>query len=145
MRITSPPNWVLKDLNREEILGFCSKWLPAWEGNKPNDLIQFYSTDTLYIDPANKKGLKGRDQLLPYFKKLLSANPNWRWEPIEVFPTDLGFVLKWKATIPTGVESITEYGLDVVDIQRGRITRNEVYFDRSCLLERSRKLESAKH
>jgi hypothetical protein len=130
---------------RVEILGFCNRWLPAWEGNKPDDLIQFYSTHALYIDPANKKGLKGRDELLRYFKKLLAANPDWRWEPIEVFPTELGFILKWKATIPTGEELITEYGMDIVDMDKGRITRNEVYFDRSRLLERTRTLEFANH
>jgi hypothetical protein len=78
-------------MKREEILDFCDKWLPAWEGNRPEDLIGFYSDDASYIDPANKEGLKGRDQIFPYFKKLLAANPNWKWEPVEVFPTDIGF------------------------------------------------------
>jgi hypothetical protein len=122
----------------EEILDFCGRWLPAWEGNKPDDLIQFYSDDALYIDPANKEGLRGRGQIFPYFKKLLAANPNWKWEPIEVFPTDLGFVAKWKATIPVDAEFITEYGMDIVEVELGRITRNEVYFDRSNLLSKKR-------
>jgi hypothetical protein len=129
-------------MKREEILDFCGKWLPAWHGDRPNDLIEFYSDNALYIDPANKKGLKGRDQIFPYFKKLLAANPNWKWEPVEVFPTDLGFVAKWKATIPVGKEVITEYGMDIVEMERGRILRNEVYFDLSSLLEASRKLKS---
>ena len=94
-------------MKRAEILDFCDKWLPAWERNRPEDLIGFYSDDALYIDPANKEGLKGRDQIFPYFKKLLAANPNWKWVPVEVFPTDIGFVAKWKATIPIGAELIT--------------------------------------
>ena len=126
-------------MKREEILEFCGRWLPAWEGNKPDDLIEFYSDDALYIDPANKTGLKGRDQIFAYFKKLLSANPSWKWEAIQVFPTDLGFVLKWKATIPVRAETITEYGLDIVEIERGRISRNEVYFDLSQIFEALRK------
>jgi len=126
-------------MGREEILDFCRKWLPAWEGNRPNDLIGFYSDDALYIDPANKEGLRGREQIFPYFKKLLAANPSWKWEPIEVFPTDLGFIAKWKATIPVGAEVITEYGMDIIEIVRGKIRRNEVYFDRSNLLEALRK------
>jgi len=117
------------------ILGFCSKWLPAWEGNRPEDLIGFYSDDALYIDPAHKQGLRGRDQILPYFRKLLAANPNWKWEPVEVFPTDAGFVAKWKAKIPVGAELITEHGMDIVEMERGRIARNEVYFDRSSIVE----------
>ena len=129
-------------MNKVEILNFCSKWLPAWHGNRPSDLIAFYSDDALYIDPANKAGLKGRDQIFRYFKKLLAANPDWTWETIEVFATDLGFVAKWKAIIPVGSEVITECGMDIVEMQRGKIKRNEVYFDRSNLLETLRKLKS---
>jgi hypothetical protein len=130
-------------MEKEEILDFCEKWLPAWRGNRPGDLIEFYSDDAMYIDPVNKKGLKGRGQIFRYFEKLLAANPNWKWEPIEVFPTKLGFIAKWKATIPVGTELITEYGMDIVEIDRGKIGRNEVYFDRSSLLEASRKLKIA--
>jgi len=130
-------------MKREEILDFCGRWLSAWEGNRPDDLIGFYSDDALYIDPANKKGLNGRGQILAYFRKLLAANPNWKWEPIEFFPTDDGFVAKWKATIPVGRETVTEYGMDIVEIERGVIRRNEVYFDRSDLLETLRKSRSA--
>ncbi len=132
-------------MKREEVLDFCHEWLPAWEGNRPEDLIGFYSNDASYIDPANKEGLKGRDQIFPYFKKLLAANPNWKWELVEVFPTDIGFVAKWKATIPIGAELITEYGMDIVEIEQGRITRNEVYFDRSNVLKALRKLKSTRY
>jgi len=128
-------------MKKDEMLGFCRRWLGAWEGNKPDDLIQFYSDDALYIDPANKDGLKGQDRIFPYFKKLLAANPTWKWEAVQLFPTDLGFVVKWKACIPIGEETITEFGLDIVDMERGRIMRNEVYFDRSRVFEALRKLK----
>jgi len=68
------------------------------------------------------------NRILPYFKKLLAANPNWKWETIELFPTQLGFVVKWKASIPVRRATITEFGIDIVDMEEGRITRNEVYF-----------------
>jgi hypothetical protein len=74
---------------------------------------------------------------------LLAANPDWRWETIEVFPTGFGFVAKWKAIIPIGTEVITEYGMDIVEMQRGKIRRNEVYFDASSLLEARRNLRSS--
>jgi len=128
-------------MEKEEIPDFCDKWLRAWHGNRPGDLIEFYSEDALYIDPANKGGLKGHEQILPYFKRLLAVNPDWRWETIEVFPTSVGFVAKWKAIIPVGTEVITEYGMDIVEMQGGKIRRNEVYFDPSSLLETLRKLK----
>ncbi len=37
---------------------------------------------------------------------------------------------------------MTEYGMDIVEIERGRITRNEVYFDRSSILEALREWKS---
>jgi hypothetical protein len=128
----------------KEALDFCNKWLPNWTGNNPNALVEFYSENAFYRDPANTDGLTGHSQILPYFKKLLAANPNWRWEPLEIFPTDKGFVAKWKATIPVGSEVIIESGIDIVEMERGKVTRNEVYFDRSKWLEILRKSKGAK-
>jgi hypothetical protein len=113
--------------------------LAAWSGNRPEYLIGFYSDDALYVDPANKEGLRGRERVFSYFKKLLAANPNWVWRVIDVFPIDPGFVLKWEATMPVGKGVITEVGMDIVEVDQGRITRNEVFFDRSSLLEALRK------
>ncbi len=126
-------------MNKPEILELCKRWLPAWTGNKPEKLISFYAETAFYRDPANIYGLKGYDQILPYFKKLLAANPNWIWEAVEIFPTERGFNAKWKATIPVGKDTIIEYGIDIVEVENGKITRNEVYFDRSALVEALKK------
>jgi len=117
------------------ILEFCRKWLPAWTGNQPEALLAFYTENAFYCDPANPDGLKGQKQLREYFTKLLAANPDWIWEPVEVFPTLRGFTLKWRAVIPFGKKKIIEYGMDIVEMDNGKICRNEVYFDRSRLLE----------
>jgi hypothetical protein len=131
-------------MKKKEAQEFCRKWLPAWTGNQPETLIEFYSDNAVYVDPANKDGLRGRDQILQYFKKLLATNPDWRWEALEIYPTDLGFIGKWKATMPVGSETIVENGMDIVEIKTSRITRNEVYFDRSRLIEAKRKLKTTK-
>jgi hypothetical protein len=131
-------------MKKEEAREFCRKWLPAWIGNQPDKLIDFYSENAFYLDPANKNGLKGRDQILPYFKKLLGANPKWIWEATEIFPTDQGFIVKWRASIPVGSETIIENGIDIVEIKTGRIIRNEVYFDRSTLMDAIKKLRGTK-
>ncbi len=121
-------------MNKEELFEFSKKWLKAWTGNKPEDLIQFYAEDALYIDPANRKGLKGHEQILTYFKKLLAYYEEWVWEPIEVFPINAGFILKWKCTIPVDQEIIDEIGIDIVELKGDMISRNEVYFDRTSLM-----------
>lgn len=117
------------------ILEFCRKWLPAWTGNEPEKLLEFYAENAFYIDPANPEGIQGHDQLREYFTKLLAANPNWVWEVVEVFPTLRGFTGKWRAVIPVGRKKIVLYGMDIVEVDDGKITRNEVYFDRSRWLD----------
>ena len=119
---------------------YCKDWLSAWTGNNPSELIKFYDEHAYYRDPANIHGLKGHREILPYFKKLLASNPNWRWEEEELYPTVKGFIVKWKARIPVGEEEVLEYGMDIVEMKKGKITRNEVFFDRTKILSTLKKI-----
>ena len=114
---------------------FCNDWLGAWTGNQPRQLMAFYTEDAFYSDPATRNGLHGHEQLLPYFSKLLKYNPNWQWKALEIIETAKGFTLKWEATIPVGDTNIIEQGLDIVELRNGKISRNEVYFDRATWLK----------
>ncbi|MHA1576765.1 MAG: nuclear transport factor 2 family protein, partial [Candidatus Thorarchaeota archaeon] len=105
----------------------------------PELLLSYYSNSALYIDPANREGLQGHNDILPYFRKLLEANPDWVWTLIELFPTKKGATFKWHAKIPVGDLLIEETGLDIVEIVDRKITRNEVYFDRTKLVSAIRK------
>jgi hypothetical protein len=108
---------------------WVDRWLASWTGNDPQRLIAFYAQDAYYQDPARPHGLRGHHELLPYFEKLLAANPSWRWEAVEILTTAKGCCLKWKATLPKAGQVRTLYGLDIVELASGSITRNEVYFD----------------
>jgi hypothetical protein len=121
-------------VEEKKIIEFCNPWLAAWTGNKPEKLIEFYSEDAFYLDPAKPEGLKGREKIFAYFKKILAANPDWIWEVVEVYPTERGFVGKWKATIPIGTKILIEYGMDIVEVENGKVKRNEVYFNLANLL-----------
>jgi hypothetical protein len=112
---------------------FIRDWLASWTGNRPAQLLEFYAADAYYQDPARPQGLTGHAQLKPYFERLLAANPNWVWEAVEIFPTPRGCCLKWKATIPHAGDHCVLFGLDIVELDGQRITRNEVYFDPSAL------------
>ena len=118
----------------DEAIGFCDTWLAAWTGNAPDRLMEFYASDAYYSDPSVPDGLRGHESIRPYIVKLLARNPDWEWTREELFLTEKGFTLKWKALIPVGVREVVEHGLDIVEITQGRITRNEVYFDRTQLL-----------
>jgi len=128
-------------MQHDELAQFINSWLKAWTGNDPEQLLSYYSNDALYIDPANRDGLQGHNNILPYFKKLLAANPDWVWTLKELFPTEKGATFKWHAKIPVGDLLVEETGLDILEIESGKITRNEVYFDRTKLLSAMRKLK----
>ncbi len=116
-------------MNSDEAKNFCDAWLSSWTGNNPEKVLEFYSSDAFYLDPTVKTGIKGHEQLLKYLTKLLKGNPDWKWTREELFPTEKGFTLKWKAEIPVLDKVIIEYGMDIVEIENGKIIRNEVYFD----------------
>jgi hypothetical protein len=113
----------------------CDTWLRTWTGNNVAALLSCYTDDAFYLDPAYPAGLRGQEQLSAYFEKLLSRNPHWRWEAIELFNTENGFTLKWKATIPVKNTQLILQGLDIVEMRGDLISRNEVYFDRTKWLE----------
>ena len=121
----------------DESWEFCRRWLAAWTGNQPDKLRAFYTDDAIYRDPARPAGLQGVE-LLSYFRKLLAKNPEWTWEAVEIWPTPKGFCLKWKARIPAGAKGVEETGLDIVEMRDGKISHNEVYFDRVALIESTR-------
>jgi hypothetical protein len=121
-------------MNLNDAIDFCNKWLPSWSGNNPEALLEFYASDAFYLDPTVKNGLRGHGQMKIYFSKLLKNNPHWQWNHEEVFPTEKGFNLKWRAVIPVGDATMIEYGMDIVEMQNNKISRNEVFFDTHALL-----------
>ncbi len=132
-------------MTKEQAREFASKWLPAWTGNNPEKLADFYSDDALYLDPAIPNGVSGKDELLSYFRKLLAQNPEWVWTQIEPIPMEGGFLNKWLAKIPVGSETIECIGVCFVQFNDdGLIRRNEVYFDRNELVSKIYKYQKSK-
>ncbi len=121
-------------MNKEELTAFCTEWLAAWTGNDPDTLVSYYDENALYSDPAHRDGLKGIKEIRKYFAKLLDVYRDWKWSPVEVFPISSGAIVKWTCEIPVGTEVIHEIGLDIVEIANKKITRNEVFFDRTRLV-----------
>jgi len=125
----------MKYLTAIEAKQFAEKWLPAWSGNNPELLASFYSEDAFYLDPGIPEGVKGKPELLAYFRKLLANNPNWVWSQIEGIPLEDGFLNKWLAKITVGPVTLEIVGVCLVQLNSaGKIRRNEVYFDRTGLL-----------
>lgn len=122
-------------MTKEKAREFASRWLPAWTGNDPERLANFYSDDVVYLDASVPQGLKGKGALLEYLRRLLAANPEWVWTQIEPFPMEDGFLNKWHARIPVGPKVVECVGVCLVQFNdQGKIRRNEVYFDRHELV-----------
>jgi hypothetical protein len=126
-------------MNENEAKEFALRWLPAWTGNTPEKLTDFYSPDVFYRDPNNPDGIHGRNNLLVYFKTLLAKNPNWVWTQTEAIPMKNGFLNKWRADIPVGNEIVVCNGVCTVEFKDGLISRNETYFDTLPLFKASKK------
>lgn len=122
-------------MSAEEARAFAEKWLPAWTGNQPERLVGFYTDDAFYRDPAIPEGVRGRPALLAYFTELLSLNPRWVWRHRGSTPIRDGFLNRWHASIPVGDRTLEAVGVCTVQMREGRIYSNEVFFDRSELLD----------
>lgn len=118
----------------EEAKAFADRWLPAWTGNDPARLAAFYTEDAYYSDPAIPLGVRGRHELVVYFRKLLAQNPNWVWSHRGSIPIAHGFLNFWQASIPVGDLTVEAGGVCTVQVRDGLIYSNQVFFDRSALL-----------
>ncbi|MCG8577020.1 MAG: hypothetical protein MI810_19220 [Flavobacteriales bacterium] len=129
----------------QEAQKFASRWLPAWTGNKPLELASYYSDDCFYMDAGCPEGIRGKTDLIAYFTRLLNQNPNWIWEQIEAIPMQGGFLNKWKASIPVASKTVVCIGVCLVQFdEKGKIKRNEVYFDRTELVAEIMQLKKSK-
>ncbi len=121
-------------LDETEARAFTSRWLPAWTGNDPEGLAAFYAEDAVYSDPAVPGGVRGREEIVAYFRRLLGRYPDWVWTNTDVRPLRDGFLNYWHAVVPTRNGVVECDGVCTVSLRDGLITRNEVFFDRSPLL-----------
>jgi hypothetical protein len=124
----------------EQARSFAATWLSAWTGNRPEHLVSFYTEDAFYSDPAIPAGIRGRQALLAYFTKLLGQNPDWVWTHRGSIPMNDGFLNQWHASIPVGGRTLEAVGVCSVQLREGLIYSNQVFFDRTELLEAIRAL-----
>lgn len=124
-----------RGMNKDEARAFAERWLPTWSGNRPALLASFYTPDAVYSDPAIPKGVRGHEALLAYFTELLARNPSWVWLHRDSLPMQDGFLNLWSASIPVGERTLHAEGVCTVQLRRGLIYANHVFFDRSELVK----------
>jgi len=120
-------------MKKKELESYLTSWVESWTGNEPKKLLKYYGSKVVFQDPLNPNGIKGKKELEPYLTKLLAKNPKWKWEIKEIIPTKNGCTVKTEATIPSKKKTVIIPCVDIIEIKGSKITRNEVYFDRSKL------------
>jgi hypothetical protein len=131
-------------MTTEEAREFTDRWLPCWTGNKPEKLLEFYADDAFFLDPGRPTGIKGKNQLTIYFTKVLGHNPTWIWTQIEPIPLEGGFMNRLEARIPVGDKIVECSALCFLQFnERGKVKRNEIYFDRTELIKEINKFRQS--
>jgi len=111
-----------------DVAAYNARWLEAWSEKDVDRLLTFYHPDVVYRDPQVPAGITGHDALGQYLTGLFSATPPMRYEPDAVWSIEGGYCGRWRCTIdlPDGTSRRLR-GFDLVLLDGGRITLNEVY------------------
>ena len=126
-------------MTEAEAREFCAKWLPNWVGGAPavENLLTFYTDDAFYDDPNVPKGAKGKEALGSDLKLLLAKYPDWKFDIVSINPTPKGFILQYLAKVPQiGGKTIENFrGVDIIEMEGGKISKQQGYFDRHVFFE----------
>ncbi|OGO47706.1 MAG: hypothetical protein A2W34_07170 [Chloroflexi bacterium RBG_16_64_32] len=123
-------------MDREEAMTLIETILTAWNSQDVDKVVSCYTADCVYWDPNTRGAVEGHEALRRYLTRLFER---WtmHWSLREYFPfTDGdGGAFLWHAqlTPASGGKTAEIDGMDLAVIRDGRLSRNEVYFDRMVL------------
>jgi hypothetical protein len=121
-------------MDREKMLSLAERFLAAWNTQEVERVVSCYTADVDYRDPNTRGAVRGEEAFRRYLNKLFA---NWRmsWSLREahLFADGRGCAVLWHATFrrPDGDQTIGVDGMDFVEVAGDRISRNEVWFDRT--------------
>lgn len=111
-------------------------FLDAWNRHNVEDVVASYTDPLVYRDPNTRGAIESHDALRRYLTKLFER---WemRWSTGEVFPFESadGAAVTWHANfrLRAGEARVDVDGVDIIFLGDGKITRDEVFFDRALL------------
>lgn len=123
-------------MNEKESI--MERFLEAWTAQDVERVLAFYTDDVVYLDPNTHGVVNGADKLRRYLPKLFAAwTMTWAVREVRPLTGEDGCALLWRATFALADDDrvLEADGMDLVLFREGKIARNEVYFDRSPLLE----------
>ncbi len=133
-------------MTREEMEKFTNEWLPCWVGGKSQapKLLSHYHPEAELVDPNHVEGLKGHEELLPFFEQMLETYPDWEFKVEELIPTEDGFIFLYKVDIPFKGKVFEDFrGVDVMKMKDGKIISHKGYYDRTPIVLYKQELEKS--
>jgi ketosteroid isomerase-like protein len=123
-------------MDRDEVLALSEKFLAAWNEQDVEKTVNCYTEDCLYLDPNTRGHVEGRDALRRYLTRLFQKwTMHWTLREFHSFGGEKGGAFLWHASLTpvAGGPTAEIDGMDLVQLEGGRLKRNEVYFDRMSL------------
>lgn len=123
-------------MTHAELVALSERILAAWNTQDVEQVLACYTENLEYRDPNTRGQVRGAEAMRKYLTKLFA---NWRmhWTLREAFPLgdEAGAGVLWHATFrrPDGNQIVEADGMDLMLVENDRLSRNEVYFDRSVL------------
>jgi ketosteroid isomerase-like protein len=123
-------------MDREEAMTLIESILSAWNSQDVDKVVSCYTRDCVYRDPNTRGAVEGQEALRRYLTRLFER---WKmhWSLREFFPfaDGSGGAFLWHAqlTPASGGKTAEIDGMDLAVVREGKLSRNEVYFDRMAL------------
>lgn len=123
-------------MHKERAIELAERLLEAWNTQEVKRVVDCYTDDVRYRDPNTRGFVEGADAMHRYLTKLFDR---WQmhWTLREAYPLldEEGAAVLWRARFrPKGIDTEVEFdGMDLALVEDGRLSRNDVYFDRGAL------------
>jgi hypothetical protein len=121
-------------MDREKMLSLAERFLAAWNTQEVDRVLGCYTADVEYRDPNTRGAVRGEANLRRYLTKLFAGwTMSWSLREAHLFEDGRGCAVLRHATFrrPNGEQVIGVDGMDYVEVEGDRISRNEVWFDRA--------------
>lgn len=127
--------------------GTAVRFLDAWTSQDVDRVLACYADAELaYSDPNTRGAIRTKDEFRRYLAKLFAAwTMTWTAREVRPFGDGSGAAVLWRATFAKAgppkdgsaatLPPIAIDGIDLVEVRGGLVTRNEVQFDRTKLVQ----------
>lgn len=124
-------------MNRTEAAELAERFLSAWNSQDVETVLACYTDDCIYLDPNTRGPVSGHEALRKYLGRLFQQwKMHWALRELFLFDDLDGGAFLWRAelTPAMGGKTVELDGMDLVIVRAEKLSRNEVYFDRTALL-----------